>query len=310
MPQQPSPKISIRARIVRWITGAYFKTVDARKANVHSIRHRWHLLSRFLWIAFGVKSRSDYVNELPALWLRPKRHPDDKLLLYLHGGAYIMGSIRTHRQFVSYLARAAGVRALLPEYRLAPEHKFPAAVHDAVGIYRTLLADGFAARNIVIAGDSAGGGLTMAALLSLRDAGVPLPAAACLLSPWLDLAATGESMSTHADRDPWFKPRDMPLVADYYCSKDQRRDPLVSPVYADLSGLPPLYIQVGADEILLSDSTRAADKVRASGGQVDIEIWPGMWHVFQAFVHLMPEARAATRKIGAYVRQALRVGST
>ena len=274
---------------------------------MQAVRRRWHLLSRFLWIALGVKSRHDHINGLPALWLRPKRHPEDKLLLYLHGGAYIMGSIATHRQFVSHVARAAGVCALLPEYRLAPEHKFPAAVHDAVGVYRELLADGYVARNIVIAGDSAGGGLTMATLLSLRDAGDALPAAACLLSPWLDLAATGESMSTHARRDPWFKPQDMPLVADYYCAKEQRTDPLVSPVYADLSGLPPLYIQVGADEILLSDSIRAAEQVRAAGGEVEIEIWPGMWHVFQAFVHLMPEARTATRKIGAYVRLALRV---
>lgn len=309
MSAEPPSKISIRARIVRWITSAYFKTVDAKKAKVQSVRRRWHVLSRFLWTALGVKNRRDVVNELPALWLQPKRAPDGKLLLYLHGGAYIMGSIATHRQFVSHVARAAGVRALLPEYRLAPEHKFPAAVHDAVGIYRTLLADGYAAQDIVIAGDSAGGGLTMATLLSLRDAGDRLPAAACLLSPWLDLAATGESMSTRADRDPWFKPKDMPFVADYYCDERQRRDPLVSPVYADLSNLPPLYIQVGGDEILLSDSTRAAEKVRAAGGEVMLEIWPGMWHVFQAFVHLMPEARMATRKIGAYVGDVLRVST-
>lgn len=310
MSAQPPSKISLRAKIVRWVTSAYFKTVDAKKANVHSIRRRWHVLARILWTAFGVRTKRAEVHGLVAEWFTPKRAPERKLVLYLHGGAYIMGSIATHRQFVSHIARATGVRTLLPEYRLAPEHPFPAAVEDAVGLYRALLADGYAPEDIVIAGDSAGGGLTMATLLSLRDAGDPLPAAACLLSPWLDLAASGETMSTHAHRDPWFKPDDMPLVAGYYCTEEQLRNPLVSPVYADLSGLPPLYIQVGGEEILLSDSTRAADKVKAAGGTVELEIWPGMWHVFQVFVHLMPEARIATKKIGAYTSRALRVASS
>jgi len=150
----------------------------------------------------------------------------------------------------------------------------------------------------------------MATLLSLRDAGDPLPAAAGLLSPCLDLAATGESMTTRAKKDPWFQPEDMPIVAAYYCRADELRNPRVSPVYADLSGLPPLYIQVGEDEILLSDSTRAAEKVRAAGGKVEIEIWPGMWHVFQAFLVQVPESKKAVKKIGRYVRQALQLGNS
>ncbi len=306
MSLQPPLKISIRAKIVRWITGALIKRIDAKTAKVASLRRRWHGFSVILRTVFGVKAKRALEHGLPALWMQPRRASDDKLLLYLHGGAYIMGNIATHRQFVSFIAREAGVRALLPEYRLAPEHRFPAAVDDAAGLYRALLADGYAPNNVVVAGDSAGGGLTMAMLLALRDAGDPLPAAACLLSPWLDLAAAGETMMTHAEKDPWFKPQDMPVVADYYCEQEQRKDPLVSPVYADLSRLPPLYIQVGGEEILLSDSTRAADKVTASGGKVEIEIWPGMWHVFQMFVYLMPEAKTATRKIGAYIRRVLR----
>ena len=300
--------ISLRAKIVRSVTGAYFSTVDVEKTNVHSLRRRWHALTKILWTASGVHVDRDVVHGFKAEWLVPKRAPEGKLLLYLHGGAYIMGSCATHRQLVSYMARAAGVRTLLPEYRLAPEHPFPAAVDDAVGLYRALLADGYAAEDIVIAGDSAGGGLTMAMLLSLRDADDPLPAAACLLSPWLDLAATGESMITQADQDPWFNPEDMCVVASYYCEQDQLRQPLVSPVYADLSGLPPIYIQVGADEILLSDSTRAAEQIKAAGGEVVIEIWPGMWHVFQLFVCQMPESRAAIAKLGAYIRKVLAVG--
>jgi acetyl esterase/lipase len=296
---------SLRARLVRRTTRAFFKTIDAEKADVHAMRKTWHSAARVLWTPSKVAVEQTRIHGLNAEWLTPKGCPDDKLLLYLHGGAYVMGNCATHRQMVSHLAKLAGIKALLPEYRLAPEHPFPSAIDDAVGLYRSLLANGYAAKNIVIAGDSAGGGLTMATLLSLRDAGDPLPAAACLLSPWLDLAATGDSMTTRARKDPWFQPEDMPIVAAYYCREDEITNPLVSPVYADLSGLPPLYIQVGEDEILLSDSTRAADKVRAAGGEVDIEIWPGMWHVFQAFLVQVPESKKAVKKIGAYVRRAL-----
>lgn len=296
---------SLRARLVRRTTRAFFKTIDAEKANVHIMRNLFHSAANVLWTPRNVLLEKAEVCGLNAEWLTPKECPDDKLLLYLHGGAYVMGNCATHRQLVSYLAKYSGIKTLLPEYRLAPEHPFPAALEDAVGLYRSLLADGYAANDIVIAGDSAGGGLTMATLLSLRDAGDPLPAAACLLSPWLDLASTGDSMTTRAKDDPWFQPKDMPIVAAYYCADDELRNPLVSPVYGDLSGLPPLYIQVGEDEILLSDSTRAAEKVLACGGKVDIEIWPGMWHVFQAFLMQVPESKEAAKKIGAYVRDAL-----
>jgi len=299
--------ISLRAKIVRSVSGAVLSAIDAQKVNVHLLRRRWNKLSRILWTASGVKVERTEVCGLKSEWLVPNQAPERKVLLYLHGGAYIMGACVTHRQFVSHLARAAGVRTLLPEYRLAPEHPYPAAVEDAVGLYRALLADGYAAEDIVIAGDSAGGGLTMATLLSLRDAGDPLPAAACLLSPWLDLEGTGETMHTNARRDPWFKPEDMRSVASYYCEEHQLRDPLVSPVHGDLSGLPPICIQVGADEILLSDSTRAAEMIKAADGEVAIETWPGMWHVFQMFLCFMPESRSAIAKLGEYISNVLAV---
>lgn len=300
--------ISLRARIIRHVTGAYFKTIDAKTADVQAMRRRWHSWANILGTSNGVAVEPCEVRGLNAEWLMPKNAADGKLLLYLHGGAYIMGSCNTHRELASHIASTTGVRILLPEYRLAPEHPFPAAIDDAVGIYRALIADGYAAKDIVIAGDSAGGGLTMATLLSLRDARDPLPAAACLLSPWLDLSATGESMTTRADRDPWFKPNDMPIVTSYYCEESQLRHALASPVFADLSELPPLYIQVGEDEILLSDSTRCAESVEATGGNVELEIWPGMWHVFQVFVHRMPESRDAIRKIGEFIRRELKIG--
>jgi acetyl esterase/lipase len=294
---------------VRAATSAYFSRIDAQKANVQAMRHRWHAFANVLWTARGVTVEPKEVAGLAAEWLLPDRSPADRLLLYLHGGAYLMGGCATHRQMVSYIAKAAGVRTLLPEYRLAPEHPFPAAIDDVVRLYRSLLQGGLAAENIVIAGDSAGGGLAMAALLSLRDAGEPLPAAACLISPWLDLTGEGDSMTDRAAHDPWFRPEDMPVIARYYCRDDQVRHPLVSPVFADVEGLPPLFIQVGEDEILLSDSTRIADSIRQAGGRVSLEVWPRMWHVFQAFVHHVPEAREAIANIGDFVRAELSAGA-
>jgi len=299
---------SWRARSIRSLTGRYLKSIDARHADVNEMRKRWHRFAGMLRSVRGVERTEANINGLHAEWLAPGDAADGKLLLYLHGGAYIMGGCRTHRQLVGHIAKIAGVKALLPEYRLAPEHRFPAAIDDATAIYRSLLEQGYAAENIVVAGDSAGGGLTMATLLSLRHSGDPLPAGACLLSPWLDLSGSGESMTTHAQKDPWFRPADLPDVTRHYCDESQLTDPLVSPVYANLAGMPPLYIQVGADEILLSDSTRITEKIIAAGGSADLEIWPEMWHVFQMFLRFMPEGRQAVQKIGAYVRATLQVG--
>ena len=252
--------------------------------------------------AFGVRRTHEEINGLYVEWLTPDDRMDDKLLLYLHGGGYVVGGCDMHRQMVSHIARAGRIQALLPEYRLSPECKYPAAIEDAIGIYRTLLARGTKAENIVLAGDSAGGALVMATLLSLRDAGEPLPAAAILLSPFLDATASGESMQSRAMQDPWFRAEDVARIADYYCEPQQRRDPLVSPVFADVGGLPPLYIQVGDDEILLSDAERIAQKITAAGGEITLEIWPEMWHVFQMFVGKMPESGRAIDKIGDFVR--------
>ena len=296
--------ISRRARIFRAATGKYFSSIDPRRADVQKLRRRLHKWAGIMGTARGVEVRPDRVHGLAAEWLRPANAADERLLLYLHGGGYVMGCCATHRQLVSYIAAAAGVRALLPEYRLAPEHPFPAAIEDAVSLYRGLLRDGHAPQDIVIAGDSAGGGLSMATLLELRDAGDPLPAAACLLSPWLDLTGSGESMISNAASDPWFEPDYLPAVAERYCRADECSNPLVSPVFADLTGLPPLYIQVCADEILFSDSTRIAERARAAGVTVDMETFTGLWHVFQAFVRQVPESREAVARLAAYICRA------
>ena len=294
---------SLRARMVRWITAKFVKRIDAETADVNELRASLQKIVRFTRKARRVSVEETEVNGLHAEWLRPDGAPGNKVLLYLHGGAYLVGNCSTHRQMVSYIARSAGINALLPEYRLAPEHPFPAAIDDAVGVYRTLLADGFSSDDIFIAGDSAGGGLSVATMLSLRHAGVPLPAAAVLLSPFLDLTASGETARTRAAQDPWFDAKDVPVVARHYCpDESDLTNPLISPVFANVAGLPPTCIQVGDDEILLSDSMRFSDKMKEAGSEVELEIWPDMWHVFQIFIGKMPEARRAIEKIGVYLR--------
>ncbi|MEO1246056.1 MAG: alpha/beta hydrolase [Pseudomonadota bacterium] len=296
---------SFRARLIRAITSKYFEhLVSPEGADVGRMRARLDRFARLVPVAGGVDVERVRFADLAAEWLRPERPLAGRVLLYLHGGAYVLGSSDSHRHLVSHIARAAGLSALLPEYRLAPEHPYPAAVEDAVRVYASLLDEGFRPADIVIAGDSAGGGLTMATLLSLREQGLPQPALGCLLSPWLDLAAEGETMRSRKDEDPWFSPEDFPHVTRYYCDDADRKLPLVSPVYADPAGLCPVYIQVGDHEILLSDSERLAENIRSSGGSAELEVWPDMWHVFQAFVLVMPESRAAVEQLASRMRAA------
>jgi monoterpene epsilon-lactone hydrolase len=233
-------------------------------------------------------------------WILPHRHDAEVILLYLHGGAYTLGSCDSHRGMVAHIARACRARALLPEYRLAPEHPFPAALEDALATYRFLLDSGTAPEQIIAIGDSAGG-LALATLLSLRDAGEPLPAAAVLISPWTDLTATGETLRTRARHDIMLRPETVGKSAALYHGEYPADDPLISPLYADLSRLPPLLIQVGDHEILLSDATRLAERAEGTGVDVTLHIWPGMWHVWHAYVDWVPESRRAIREIARFV---------
>ena len=295
-------KASLPARAVRAVTSVYFDLIDAERVNVKPSRRRLDLLGKLVPSASGVEIEKTEIAGIDAEWLRPKNAADGKVLLYLHGGAYVLGSTDSHRHLVSHLAKSGHVAALQPNYRLAPEHPFPAAIEDAVAVFDALLDDGYAPDDILVAGDSAGGGLTVATLLSLRDRGGPLPAAAFLLSPWLDLSASGESMESRKEHDPWFSAEDIPVVAAYYCQPEQVTNPLVSPVYADVDGLPPMHIQVGDDEILLSDATRLADKLKAAGIDVELEVFHEMWHVFQAFLLIVPESREAVTRMGDAIR--------
>ncbi len=227
--------------------------------------------------------------------------PGDIVLLYLHGGGYFGCSAETHRPITAFFA-LQGFRVFAPDYRLAPEHRFPAAIEDAVAFYRALLSAGYLPQNIVVAGESAGGGLTLSLLLALRAAGVPLPAAAALFSPWTDLAATGDSIRTNSNRCAMFHGAGVAFSARYYLGDTDPRNPLASPLYANLAGLPPLLIHVGADEVLRDDSTRLAARARAAGVSVELKIWPVVPHAWQLVPHLVPEARQSLRESAAFLR--------
>jgi monoterpene epsilon-lactone hydrolase len=222
------------------------------------------------------------------------------VLLYLHGGGYFGCSARSHRPITVGFA-LQGFRVLAPDYRLAPENQFPAAVDDAVAAYRGLLAEGNLPGHIVVSGDSAGGGLALSLLLALREAAIPLPAGAALFSPWTDLAASGESVRTNAARCAMFHGPDIGPSARYYLGDTDPRNPLASPLYADLAGLPPLLIHVGADEILRDDSTRLAERARAAGVPVDLKVWPVVPHAWQLAPHRVPEARQSLRESAAFL---------
>jgi acetyl esterase/lipase len=243
------------------------------------------------------------VEGIPAEWIETPG-AESGVLLYLHGGAFVLGSIDASREWVVRLTRATHTRAMIVGYRLAPEYPYPAALYDATVAYLRLLEEGIAPSQVILAGDSAGGGLALSMLVGLRDAGHPLPAGAVCISPWTDLALTGDSIQDKAQADPILTPRDLEMYAGYYAGTVQRTEPLLSPLYADLAGLPPLLIQVGQEEILLDDAVRCARKARAAGVDVTLETWEGMFHVFH-MLPFLPETKRALDAIAAFVSQRL-----
>ncbi len=226
-----------------------------------------------------------------------------RVVLHLHGGAYVMGSSRTHLGLGAAIARAAQAAVVLPDYRLVPEHAYPAALDDAEATWRWLtVACGIDPGGIALTGDSAGGGLAAALLVRLRDRGEPLPTCYVGLSPWLDLAGTGDSMIEKAGSDPWLSAAMARPAAAAYAGRAPLDHPEVSPLYAELLGLPPMLLHVGSEEILRDDALRFAAKARAAGVDASAGVFPGLWHVFQAFPGL-PEGRGAIAEVGGFVRR-------
>lgn len=279
--------------------------IGGRQRSVAEMREGYETMSGLFGLAEDIQCETTRAGGVQAEWISAPGATAEHCLLYLHGGGYVIGSINTHRDLVSRLSRASGARGLALDYRLAPENPFPAAVEDATAAYRWLLASGFAPEKISIGGDSAGGGLTIATLLALRDAGDPLPAAAACLSPWVDLEAASESMASKADEDPMVQRGGLLEMASAYLAGADPRTPTASPVHASLEGLPPLLIHVGSAETLLDDSIRLARNAERDNVEVELEVWDEMIHVFQAFAPMLPEGQESIEKIGKFVSEAL-----
>jgi len=282
-----------------------------------------HYAKRSLWIPLSMQRRAMAgllepggpavrhepvdAGGVPAEWFRPEGCDESRVILYLHGGGYCLGSIDTHRDPIGRFCAAAGVRGLVPAYRLAPEHPFPAQLHDALAAYRWVVAGGVPPSRIVVAGESAGAGLTLSLLVALRDAGDPLPAAAVCVSPWVDLEMTGQSLRDNARFD--YVPRHvLSRYTRYFVPTGDSRNPLAAPLHADLRALPPMLVLAGEVETLLDDARRIADRARGQGVDVALEIEPDMIHAWPLFAAGFPRAQQSLERMAAFVRSRLALG--
>lgn len=239
---------------------------------------------------------------VPAEWVAAPGIDAERAVLYLHGGGYAIGSLNTHRRLAYDISAASGARVLVIDYRLAPEHPFPAAVDDAAAAWRWMIAQGLDPKRIAIAGDSAGGGLTIATLVNLRDQKLGLPGCAVAISPWVDLEGLGASITGRAAQDPMVQKEGLLWMAGMYLAGQDAKTPLAAPLHADLKGLPPILVQVGTAETLLDDSTRIAEKLHQAGVDVKLSIWPNMLHVFPLFAPILSEGRDGCVEIGNFIR--------
>ena len=293
---------SLRSSVFRLFTRYYLRSGFSVNRTVE--QHRKFLLrvSKLSLLPFGTKVQQLSIDGVSAEWVSGRKAQENRVVLYLHGGAYTFGSTVTHRDIAARISNASGARVLNLDYRLAPEHPHPAAVEDATNAFRWLLKQEISPKNIAIAGDSAGGGLTLATMIALRDAGDPLPAAAACIAPWTDLENTGESVKTKANVDPLLSPDWATYMANFYVNGQDPHAPTISPLYANLKGLPPIIIQVGSDEILVSDAVRFTDRAREEGVEVRLDEWDRMWHVWHFFGGKMPEADKAIVEIGEFLK--------
>lgn len=233
-------------------------------------------------------------------WLNPRARPR-RVLLYIHGGAFVSCSAATHRPITGGLSRYTTCTVFAVDYRLAPEHRYPAALDDVMVAYEWLIRECVDPKSLAVVGDSAGGGLTLSLLMQARDEGLPLPACGVCLSPWADLAGEGASLQANNGRCPMFRPRNIPDFASAYLGNSSPREPYASPVFGDLAGLPPLLLQVGSTELLVSDADRIREKVRATGGVCELQVFQDMFHGWQMLDGIVPEASRALRDVASFV---------
>jgi epsilon-lactone hydrolase len=293
--------LSLRARFWRAIMRKVFKE---KRLTIAENRLQSAKTDRFMtMVPKGVGIEKLNIDGIPSEWIYPSGVKSEKVILHLHGGGYVTGGINSHQMMCTLMAQTLKMNLLLPEYRLAPEHPFPAALDDALKVYRWLLANGHLSEDILLSGDSAGGGLSLALVLSLRDAGEPLPAALVCMSPWTDLALKRRSYITNAKVEAVLQEDTLQEWAACYMGKEAPDHPLISPLYADFHAFPPLLIQVGSQEILLDDARMLAEKARADGVDVTLKVWEGMWHDWVVLGALIPESRQAFEQFSQFVRE-------
>ncbi len=295
--------MSLQARFWRIILRMAFK---GQKSTIRELRARSAMNAKFSRVPEDMKVDKFEIEGIPAAWIHTSDAEQGKIILHLHGGGYVTGSIDSYLMMCTRMAQTLKMNLLLPEYRLAPEHPFPAALEDALKVYRWLLAQGHKPGDIIFSGDSAGGGLALATILALREAGERLPAAVVGMSPWTDLTLKGQSHITNARAEAVLRKDTLGEWAACYTGKENPENPLISPIYANFHGFPPLLIQVGSQEILLSDALALAEKARADGISVTLKIWDGMWHVWQVLGDLIPESRQAFEQISRFVQEKVR----
>lgn len=292
---------SLQSSTARLIVKMMRSTLFIHKTETQTHRVSFERISSITKFPRFVEMKEVTYAGLPAAWFRPQKCSDDKVILYYHGGGYSVGSYNTHRALIARIARAAGHPVLAINYRMAPEHPFSAALDDAVIAYKQLQADGW--QSIFLAGDSAGGGLSLATTMKLREEGVKLPTAIVAISPWTDLTLSGDSVRSKADVDPLIEPRLLEIFAKKYYQEHDPKNPYISPLFGNFEGFPPIYIQVGGNEVLLDDSTRLAQKMKKAGVKVEFELWDHMMHVWHYLAGIVPEANMAIDKIGEYIQR-------
>ena len=292
----PSEELNTVLEMIRVRSAETRNTIDDERLSYERIMST-------LPIDDDIETERVGVNGVAGEWIWAPESDKRRVILYLHGGGYVIGSVRTHRVLLAHLARAAKARVLALDYRLAPETPFPGPIDDTVNAYQWLLSEGIEPANMAIAGDSAGGGLVVAALVALKSVGEPLPAAGVCISPWSDMESTGGSMMTNSESDPSVSKERLLKLAGIYLNGKNPQAPLASPIHADLTGLPPLLLQVGSIEVLLDDSTMLKEQAHKAGVSVQMEVWDDMPHVWHHYAPILPEARKAISKIGEFLLQ-------
>ncbi len=299
----PSLQSHLVRLALRYVVAPRFRRAGE---SVEELREVVARLAKYQKIPAGIDAQPTTLRGMAGEWVQAPEAPDDRIVLFLHGGAGVAGSPTTHRELAARVALAGSARVFVLDYRLAPEHPFPAAVDDAMQAYLALADLGFPPERVAMGGDSSGGGLALQTLISLRDGGYHLPRAAFFLSPQTDwVHFDGESFKTCARKDPLLTERLCRFTASCYAGPGDRSDPRLSPTHMDLSGLPPMLIHAGDCEILLSDAVRLAEVVRGAGVSVTFRVWKGMWHGFHASAGVVPEAREAIRELGVFLRKHL-----